>query len=99
MSTTQRPAVYAHVDERYAAARRMLAVGDATRAIELLDGRADHDETGEAQALLGDAYFLAAQYDRAEAAWRARARTRTRGRGARGEGRARGDERSDRHGR
>jgi hypothetical protein len=49
----------------------MLAVGDHARAIELLEGRAENDPTGESLALLGDAYFLAARYDRAEAVWRA----------------------------
>jgi hypothetical protein len=63
MSTTQR----AEVPN---AARRMLSVGDATRVIELLEGRAEQDLSGESLALLGDAYFLAARYDRAEAAWR-----------------------------
>ena len=70
MSTTQRAAADPHVEARNAA-RRMLAVGDATRAIELLEGRAERDHGGESLALLGDAYFLAARYDRAEAAWRA----------------------------
>ena len=70
MSTTQRTAPSSYVDE-HSAARRMLAVGDATRAIELLEGRAERDVTGQLLALLGDAYFLAARYDRAEAAWRA----------------------------
>jgi hypothetical protein len=49
----------------------MLAVGDAARAIELLETIADADATGESLALLGDAHFLAAGYDRAEASWRA----------------------------
>lgn len=69
MSTTQSAGVDPYVEAR-TAARSMLAVGDAARAIELLEGRAEHDETGEGLALLGDAYFLAAQYDRAEDAWR-----------------------------
>jgi hypothetical protein len=54
-----------------AAAKRMLAAGDSRRAIELLEGRAEEDRSGESLALLGDAYFLAGRYDRAEVAWRA----------------------------
>jgi hypothetical protein len=69
MSTTQH-AVDPHIEARNAA-RRMIAAGDAARAIEVLDGIATGDETGEALALLGDAHFLAGRYDRAEAAWRA----------------------------
>lgn len=59
------------VVEAREAARRLLAAGDAARTIELLEGRAGDDESGESLALLGDAYFLAARYDRAESAWRA----------------------------
>ena len=69
MTTTQRPATYTP-DESLSAARRMLAIGDAARAIELLEGRADREPSGEALALLGDAYFLGARYDLAEAAWK-----------------------------
>jgi hypothetical protein len=49
----------------------MLAVGDAARAIDLLEPLTKKDETGEALALLGDAYFLVARYEHAESAWRA----------------------------
>jgi hypothetical protein len=56
---------------RLEAARRFMAAGDAARAIEALDGVAAGDATGQGLALLGDAYFLQAQYDRAEEAWRA----------------------------
>ena len=59
MTTTHRPTTYTPDDE-LSAARRMLAIGDATRVIELLEGRADREQSGEALALLGDAYFLAA---------------------------------------
>ena len=69
MSLTQH-AVDAHVDAP-SAARRLIAAGEAARAIELLERIAAGDETGEALALLGDAYFLTAKYDRAESAWRA----------------------------
>jgi len=56
--------------KRRDAARRMLAVGDTGRTIALLEEVASDDATGESLALLGDAYFLEARYDRAEAAWR-----------------------------
>lgn len=70
MSTTHSAAADSHADARDAA-RRMLSAGDAKRAIDLLETRAKLDESGEELALLGDAYFLAARYDLAEAAWRA----------------------------
>jgi hypothetical protein len=57
--------------DRVAAARRMLAVGDAARAVTLLDGHTDGDLTGEALVLLGDALFLTERYARAEGCWRA----------------------------
>jgi hypothetical protein len=63
--------VSSEVVERRDAARRMLAAGDAARAIDLLHGRADADPTGQSLVLLGDACFLTARYDRAESAWRA----------------------------
>jgi hypothetical protein len=68
MSTSQH-AAGANVDA-LTAARRMIAAGDANRAIDALAGPATRDETGEALALLGDAYFLAARYEHAESAWR-----------------------------
>jgi hypothetical protein len=75
MSTTERAAAAPYAGDPNAdvqsAARRMLSVGDASRTIELLEGRAELDESGVLLALLGDAYFLAARYDRAESAWRA----------------------------
>jgi hypothetical protein len=49
MSTTQHTAD-PHVEAR-TAARRMIAAGDAARAIEILGGLAARDETGEALAL------------------------------------------------
>ncbi|HVV82717.1 MAG TPA: tetratricopeptide repeat protein, partial [Kofleriaceae bacterium] len=67
----QGPAAAATIAERTAAARRMLAAGDAARAIELLEGIADADASGLALVLLGDACFLAGRFDRAEQAWRA----------------------------
>jgi len=75
MATTQCPSSTGFTTDPNAdtrnAARGMLAVGDHARAIELLEGRAENDPTGESLALLGDAYFLAARYNRAEAMWRA----------------------------
>lgn len=59
--------------ERREAARRMLAVGDAARAVDLLQGSAAEDPTGESLVLLGDAFFLLDRFDAAEAAWRAAA--------------------------
>jgi len=53
------------------AARRMLVLGEFSRAIELLEGRAITDPGGESLVLLGDAWFLSGNYDKAEAAWRA----------------------------
>ncbi|HJU64385.1 MAG TPA: peroxidase family protein, partial [Gemmatimonadaceae bacterium] len=68
MSTAQRPATDPYIEARNAA-RRMLAAGDVARALELLEALVDRDQSGEAYALLGDAYFLAARYDRADTAW------------------------------
>lgn len=59
------------VSERLDIARRMLADGNTVRVIELLDDHAANDPTGESFIVLGDASFLAGQYDRAERAWRA----------------------------
>ena len=55
---------------RFETARQFLAVGNAARAIEALEGSASSDPAGEGLSLLGDAYFLQARYDRAEEAWR-----------------------------
>jgi len=49
----------------------MLTAGDFSRAVDLLEGQAETDPSGESLVLLGDARFLSGEYDRAEEAWRA----------------------------